>query len=73
MWYDKERKQFHHAERDVVDVVAKLRHMADGIEQGTWGCLALDQLGDIFGNEFWNLIYDRPARIDVVVVGGEEQ
>jgi hypothetical protein len=57
MWYDKQLQQFHNEDRDVVDVVAKLRLMATRIEQGTHGCLCLNNLGDIFGNEFWNLIY----------------
>jgi len=57
MWYDKATKMFHLEDRDVEDVVAKLRFVATKIEQGTFGALTLNALGDIFGNEFWNLIY----------------
>ena len=58
MWYDKQRKEFHIEDRDVEDVAAKLRYMANRIEDESWGCLTLNALGDIFGNEFWNLVYD---------------
>ena len=60
MWYDKQHKEFHRETRDVVDVVAKLRLMATRIEEESFGYLSLDALGDIFGNEFWNLIYPAP-------------
>ena len=61
MWYDKQSKQFHFEDRDDVDVVAKLRLMATQIEGGHFGILTLNRLGDIFGNEFWNLIYPTPS------------
>ena len=64
MWYDKQHDLFQFEDRDVVDVVAKLRLMATQIEGGHFGCLTLNRLGDVFGNEFWNLIYPYPdARI----------
>ena len=61
MWYDKHREEFHFEDRDVADVVAKLRLMATQIEGGDFGWLTLNRLGDIFGNEFWNLVYPFPV------------
>ena len=60
MWYDKQSKQFHFEDRDEVDVAAKLRLMATQVEGGHFGVLTLNRLGDIFGNEFWNMIYPAP-------------
>jgi hypothetical protein len=60
MWYNKADKTFNlgpDTDRDIEDVVAKLRFMATRVENGTLGCLTLNALGDIFGNEFWNLVY----------------
>ena len=42
--------------RDAKAVAAKLRVMADRIEEHSFGCLSLQSLGEIFGNEFWLLI-----------------
>lgn len=56
MWFDKHKRVFHLEDRDVVDVVAKLRFMATQIENGSFGALTLNALGDVFGNEFWNLL-----------------
>ena len=44
-------------DRDEKAVAAKLRALADRIEASTHGCITLNDFGDIFGNEFWNLIY----------------
>jgi len=42
--------------RDATAVADKLRVLAIRIEDGTLGALSLNTLGEIFGNEFWNLI-----------------
>ena len=69
MWYDKQLKQFHHEDRDIEDVCAKLRLVAIQIENGSFGCLTLAALGDIFGNEFWQLLYPPEIRISI---GGDD-
>ena len=66
MWYDKTRKEFHEQDRDVEDMAAKLRLMAMRIEQGSFGALSLHALGDVFGNEFWSLIYPATQMTRVV-------
>jgi hypothetical protein len=70
MYYDKKEKLFHiyPNDRDVEDVVAKLKRFTDGIEKGYHGALSLNDFGDIFGNEFWNLVY--PVELRIVVDQG---
>ena len=59
MWYDKDRLEFHQYPngQDPIQVVAKLRLLANSFEKGFQEPLTLNMLGDIFGNEFWNLVY----------------
>lgn len=42
--------------RDARAVATRLRALIDRVEDGTLGALSLDILGDVFGNEFWNLV-----------------
>lgn len=43
--------------RDAPLVAAKLRALAHDVEHNTLGALTLATLGDIFGTEFWELIF----------------
>jgi len=55
-------------DRDIPRVVAELDLLKERIQNESLGCLTLNDLGTVFGNEFWNLIY--PVEIRVVVEQG---
>lgn len=65
MYYDKATDTLnrHELDRNPVNAAALLRFMATNIENNTLGALSLNMLGDIFGNEFWNLIYPAPPSV----------
>ena len=42
--------------RDDKQIATGLRELADKYEAGHAGAFSFNVLGDVFGNEFWNLI-----------------
>lgn len=49
--------------RQPVNVATRLRALAEKVEKGHLGALALADIGEVFGNEFWLLFnYDDGQR-----------